>query len=48
MLETLGDAAAADGRKLRRPAALARVHEALNGPRESARMRGMIAKRPLG
>ena len=47
MLETLGGAAAGE-RKLRRPASLARVREALNGPRESARMRDMISSRLLG
>ena len=47
MLETLGGAAA-DGRKLRRPAAPRQVREALNGPRESARMRDMISSRLLG
>ena len=45
MLETLGDADAY-GRKLLRPAV--QVHEALNGPRESARMQDMISNRLPG
>ena len=48
VLETLGDAAAADGCELYRPAALARVHEAINSTRESARMRDMISSRLPG
>ena len=47
MPETPGGAAA-DGRKLCRPAAPRQVREALNGPRESARMRDMISSRLLG
>lgn len=42
------DEAAVDRRKFRRLLALAKVHEALNSPREFARMRDMISSRLFG
>ena len=47
MLDTFEEAAA-DARKFRRLATLAKVHEALNSPREFARMRDMVSSRLLG
>ena len=47
MLETFEDAAT-DGRLFRKLAALAKVHEAINSPREFARMRDMISNRLFG
>lgn len=47
MLDGL-DEAAADPRRFRKLVCLARVHEALNSPREFARMRDMISGRLFG